>query len=587
MEREHSWRFIIITSLLSLLPLFIILQLIRIQVVPDQLEVIRSMAADKDGYIKMVQPARGQVFDRWGNMLAGNQMVYEVGVELKDVKNPRAIAMVSSMVLGVNYNDVFVGASLPASEEHIYFTIRDNVSQEKVQELELWKDRLAAEAQVSKEDDPPVLNGMVFTPKLGRAFPENTLGSNLLGFVNQENQGFYGIEGKFNDLLAGQAKAVYIPMDPNRVTELPDDADSASLVLTVDREIQAAMEQLVDESVESSGADSGTIVVVDPRNGEILAMATTPRLNPNEYWRFGEVFPGETPFNRAISQAYEPGSIFKILTVASALDNGNIQPSSKFLDTGTFEYGGIYITNWNRGAWGPVDIEDCLRYSLNTCLAWIATKMGPVDYYRYMQAFGLGRSTGIELAGEVPGRLKMPGDGDWYDGDLATNAFGQGVAVTPLQMVMAASAIANDGRMFAPRIVRSMINKGYQSDIEPRLASVPITPETAHTLSGMLTRSLEQESSNALVDGYRVAGKTGTAEIPTPTGYDSNQTNASFIGWGPLPGPRFVVLVWLERPSSSIWGSEVAAPVFRQAVEKLVVLMDIPPDDVREALYGR
>jgi cell division protein FtsI/penicillin-binding protein 2 len=225
-----------------------------------------------------------------------------------------------------------------------------------------------------------------------------------------------------------------------------------------------------------------------------------------------------------------------------------------------------------------------LRHSLNVCLAWVATQLGPNDFYRYLQAFGIGHLTGVDLSGEAVGRLKVPGDNDWYAADLGTNSFGQGVAATPIQMATAVSAIANEGVMMAPQIVRSVVNGGYQHNIEQRMIGMPIKAETAKTLTQMLAVSLETESSDALVEGYRVAGKTGTAEIPTPFGYTSNATNASFVGWGPVDDPQFLVYVWLEKPQSSPWGSVVAAPIFRRAVEKLVVLLNIPPDDVRRRL---
>jgi cell division protein FtsI/penicillin-binding protein 2 len=313
-------------------------------------------------------------------------------------------------------------------------------------------------------------------------------------------------------------------------------------------------------------------------------MATTPRLDLNEYWRYGEVFKGDTPFNRAVSQTYEPGSVFKVLTMAAALDKGAVKPETEFLDTGVFEIGGTFIYNWNRAAWGPQDMLGCLQHSLNVCLAWIATQLGAKDFYAYMNAFGIGHMTGIDMAGEMPGRLKSPGDADWYDADLGTNSFGQGVAVTPLQLAVASAAIANDGKLMAPRIVRSVINKGQQFDTQPRVVGLPIQAQTAHTLTDMLATSLEEEASDALVEGYRVAGKTGTAEIPTPYGYSTSVTNASFVGWGPVDDPKFLVYIWLEKPTSSMWGSIVAAPVFKEVVEQLVVLMDIPPDDVRKKL---
>jgi cell division protein FtsI/penicillin-binding protein 2 len=270
--------------------------------------------------------------------------------------------------------------------------------------------------------------------------------------------------------------------------------------------------------------------------------------------------------------------------MASALDKGAVKPETQFIDTGVFEIGGTFIYNWNRGAWGPQDMEGCLQHSLNVCLAWVGSQLGAKDFYPYMRAFGIGHLTGVDLAGEVPGRLKSPGDADWYDADLGTNSFGQGVAVTPLQMAIASSAIANGGKLMAPIIVRAIVRDGQQFDNNPRVVGLPISEKTSHTLTEMLANSLEEEASDALVEGYRVAGKTGTAEIPTPYGYSSNVTNASFVGWGPVDNPKFLVYIWLEKPTSSIWGSVVAAPVFRQVVEKLVVLMDIPPDDVRKKL---
>jgi cell division protein FtsI/penicillin-binding protein 2 len=177
--------------------------------------------------------------------------------------------------------------------------------------------------------------------------------------------------------------------------------------------------------------------------------------------------------------------------------------------------------------------------------------------------------------------VKIPGDTDWYEADLGTNSFGQGIAVTPIQMAMAVSAIAHDGKMMVPHLMRAMLRDGRQYTPAPTMVGMPISTEVARTLTELLARSLENESSDALITGYRVAGKTGTAEIPGPGGYTTNLTNASFVGWGPADDAKFLVYVWLEKPTTSPWGSVVAAPVFREVVERLVVLMDIPPDDIR------
>jgi cell division protein FtsI/penicillin-binding protein 2 len=358
------------------------------------------------------------------------------------------------------------------------------------------------------------------------------------------------------------------------------------LLLTIDREIQATVEQILDDAVASNGAESGTIVVADPRTGEILAMATTPRLDLNKYWEVGEIFPDPTPFNRAIGQSYEPGSVFKVITFAAALDSKAITPDQTFLDTGVFNYGGYNIYNWDRGAWGPQTMLGCMQHSLNVCLSWMAVQMGPSNFYKYMHAFGISRRTNIDLGGEVKYPLPVPGDSYWADVNLATNSFGQGLATTPIQMVAAISAIANDGKMMAPHVLKAVIDNGYQRDVTPTVVSQPVSAETARIVTEMLAISLEEEASSALIEGYRVAGKTGTGEIPGPGGYLSHQTNASFVGWGPVDDPHFVVYVWLEKPTSSIWGSIVAAPVFSEVVRKIVVLMNLPPDAVRQQLYA-
>lgn len=586
MNTEGSWRYTFLTTLYSLLAIFIIVQLVRIQTNPEQVAHFLEQSRLFDGDWRPVKPARGILYDRWGKLLAGNTTVYEVGVELSQVRNPHSVALTLNVILGLDYAEVLEKVSQEVSPNAVYVVLDDFVTQEKINLLEKYRTELETTTSKNRGEEPPSLRGLVYIPHLQRSYPEMRLASNVLGFVNREGLGYYGVEAKFDDLIAGNAIDVWMPRDPNLVNEIPDISPGASIILTIDRAIQAEIESILDNAVEFNGAQSGTIVVADPQTGEILAMATTPRLDLNEYWRYSEVFKDSTPFNRAVSQSYEPGSVFKVLTMAAALDSGAVTPDTVFIDVGVIEVGGIYIYNWNSAAWGPQDMQGCLQHSLNVCLAWVATQLGTKDFYDYLRAFGIGHLTGVDLAGEVRGRLKTPGDADWYEADLGTNSFGQGVAVTPLQMVMAVSAIANEGKLVAPRIVRSIIDKGNQFDTEKSLIGLPIKPETAKTLSEILARSLEEEASDALVDGYRLAGKTGTAEIPTPYGYSLSATNASFVGWGPLDDPRFLVYIWLEKPTSSPWGSVVAAPIFHDVVERLVVLMDIPPDNVRREILA-
>lgn len=591
MKMEHVWRYTLLGTLFTVMAGLIVIQLLRIQLNRAQVEKFIEQGQSYAGEWRTFYPVRGQVYDRWGNLLAGNTTVYQVGVEPANVRNPHTVALALNVVLGLDYNDVYQQITQGPTSQLVYLVLDDYVPQEKIDRLQQYAGDIGGAYSIGENQEAPSLKGLVYQPHLRRNYPEKDLVSNVLGYVGFDQDGnlhgLYGIEAKFDELLAGLPQRLWVPNDPNRAQELPDIPDGTSLMLTIDREIQATMETILDTSIEFNGAESGTIIVLEPKTGDILAMATSPRVDLNRYWEYEDLITGSIPFNRAISQAYEPGSVFKILTVAAALDKDVIEPQTTFVDTGVFEIGGTYIYNWNSAAWGPQDITGCLQHSLNVCLAWIAKETGPKDFYNYMNSFGIGHLTGIDLAGEMTGRLKVPGDADWYDADLGTNSFGQGVSTTPLQMAIAASAIANEGKIMAPRIVRSIIDNGHQSDIEPRVIGQPIAAETAKTLSFMLARSLLDEASTALVEGYELAGKTGTAEIPTPYGYTSHVTNTSFVGWGPVDDPRFLVYIWFEKPTSSIWGSEVAAIVFSQVVERLVVIMKIPPDTIRHALASQ
>ncbi len=582
-----GWRFNLLAVMFFMAGILIIVQLVRLQYSPERSEFV-AQGEQYSRTLHIFYPPRGDIYDRWGRLLAGSTLVYEVGVQIDNVENPDSIAFALSKALlshpeyaysgfGDDILTVIHRAQISGTA---YAQLADFVTPDELKTLQEWARNYADLPNVDYgKAGRPSLNGLVYRPRLQRYYPEKKLAANVLGFVNREGAGMFGVEAEFNDLLAGAPQSVWMSLDPYQVTEIPQLKAGADIVLTIDREIQAAAETALDHGIEQSGADGGVVLVMDPNTGEMLAMASTPRLDPNEFWNYGEVFTDNTPYNRAISQDYEPGSVFKVLTMAAALDAEAVKPDTEYVDTGAIQVGGITIHNWDWGAWGPQDMEGCMAHSLNVCLTWVAVQLKAGPFYQYMQDFGLGRTTGIDLFGEASGRLKLPGDTDWYEADLATNAFGQGVAVTPIQLVMAISAIANGkGEMMAPHIMQSMVRDGYQYTPSPQIVGQPISAKTAQTLTEMLAASLESESSDALVSGYRVAGKTGTAEIPTPKGYTGDATNASFVGWGPVGNPRFLVFIWLEKPTSSPWGSVVAAPVFHELVNQLVLLMDIPPD---------
>ena len=572
MKQQYALRSTIVVAGLVFAVLAVIVQIIRIQT-SEQAEVFLSQGDRYAGEFQMFYPERGEIYDRNGHLLAGNRTVYEVGVSLREMDSPEALASALSSNLGLTYDEIYKKLT-ESPETWEYVVVQDYVAVDTVEKLKRLVEQL-------DDADDPRLSGLAFKPHLQRSYPENALASNVLGFVTRDGRGYFGVEEKYNDLLAGNPVQVWVPRDPNKATEIPKVPNGTTLVLTINRDLQAKVESILDESLSEYGAQNGTIIVTNPRNGEILAMAATPRMDLNNYGNYFSLYDNGSQYNRSIGMTYEPGSVFKVLTMAAALDAGTVAPETTFIDTGAIEVGGITIQNWNRDAWGQQNMTGCLQHSLNVCLAWLSSQMGTQTFYGYMERFGIGHPTGVDLSGEAPGRLKRPGDGDWYPVDLGTNAFGQGVAVTPLQMLMSASAIANEGKMATPHVLYAMLRDGHQYNVPPQYAGSPISAETARTLNDMLAVSLEQESSMALLPGYRLAGKTGTAQIPTDYGYDAFHTNASFVGWGPVDDPQFMVYIWMEQPSTSIWASETAAPVFSRVAEQTVILLNIPPDIVR------
>jgi cell division protein FtsI/penicillin-binding protein 2 len=578
MRQQYAIRSLVLVAGLALVGLAVIIQMIRIQS-SEQAKIFLSQGDLYAGEFRMFYPERGEIYDRNGHLLAGNRTVYEVGVGLSQMKNPEVLAYNLGLYLGLTYEDVY-NQLMNSPKSWEYIVIQDYVGAETVTSLQQLMKQM-------EDADDNSLRGLGFKPHFQRSYPEDTLASNVLGFVTRDGRGYFGIEEKYNDLLAGNPVQVWVPNDPNKATEIPRVPNGTTLVLTINRDLQAKVENILDQALTKYGAENGAIVVMNPQNGEIIAMSTTPRLDLNNYSNYFDLYDNGSQYNRSIGMAYEAGSVVKILTMAAALDTGTVTPATTYIDTGSIDVGGITIYNWNREPWGQQDMTGCLQHSLNVCMAWISTQMGPQSFYGYMERFGLGHPTGIDLSGEAMGRLKVPGDTDWYPVDLGTNAFGQGVTVTPMQLLMSASAIANDGKMVTPHVLYSMLRDGHQYNVPSQYAGAPIKAETANTLTEMLTVSLEGESSSALVPGYRVAGKTGTAQIPTELGYDQSQTNASFIGWGPVDDPQFMIYVWIQKPSTSIWSSETAAPVFSQVAEQTVILLNIPPDMVRNQFGSR
>ncbi|MBZ0296502.1 MAG: penicillin-binding protein 2, partial [Anaerolineae bacterium] len=393
---------------------------------------------------------------------------------------------------------------------------------------------------------------------------------------------YYGVEGHYQDQLAGRERdrlVSNIPFDVPQDDFYNDHGND--VVLTIDRDIQFLAESELLRAITESGSVKGTIIIMNPRNGDILAMASYPTFDPNDYANIQDT---SVLVNPAISEQYEPGSVFKVLTMAAALDTGAVSPYDTYVDQGSIEIGGITVRNWDRAAHGVVDMTQILVQSLNVGVSTVALRMGPTDFYSALDRFGVGRPTGVDLQGEASGIMYVPGDSDWSESQLGTNSFGQGIAVTPLQMLTAVNAIANDGLMMQPHVFYKLIDGDRVQTSQPSTLSRPISSQTAHTVRDMMVAVVRDGlDGNASVPGYNIAGKTGTAEIPSPVGYESGVSIASFVGFLPADNPQVSVLIKLDRPRD-YWGSQVAAPVFKRLAERLVILLKIPTDDIRLAL---
>jgi cell division protein FtsI/penicillin-binding protein 2 len=368
-------------------------------------------------------------------------------------------------------------------------------------------------------------------------------------------------------------------MIPLGVSRFVPPVRGAALYLTIDRGIQFVIERELEQAVIEYGAQRGSVIVLNPKTGALLGTVSYPAYDPNNY----AVSDESLFFDPIVSEQYEPGSVFKIITMAAGLDAGVVVPNKVIYDGGTIEVGGRVIYNWDRQGHGQVDMIDVLAQSLNVGVAQVAIELGKDRFYTYVKRFGFGRLTEIDLGNEGPGTLKTPKDAAWHASDLGANSFGQGIAVTPLQMAVAVAAIANDGQMMKPYIVQRIVSNEQDIAVNPIITRRAVSAETAHTLTDMLATALERANSEALLPGYRVAGKTGTAEIPVPGGYHPTLTLGSFAGYLPADDPQVLVLVIIDRPLGSRWGSKTAAPTFKRIAEQLVVLLDIPPDDVRLA----
>jgi len=431
------------------------------------------------------------------------------------------------------------------------------------------------------------LRGVRLLSGSARVHPEGNLAAQLLGFVGQDNTGLTGLEADLESLIGGARGTVIFERDGlgNQIAlgshSERDPEPGSQVVLTIDRFVQRMAERELDRAIKEHKANGGTIIAVQPKTGEILAMASRPTFDLTKP-DLSDDSKLALFRNRSITDQYEPGSVFKLITAAAAVDLGLVNPNTWWFDSGVVNVDGWSIRNWDFSANGSQTVMQILAKSLNTGAAWLAQQLGPERFYDYVFKFGFGETSGSGLGGEVAGRVRTP-DSDpdnWRTVDMATNSFGQGITVTPLQMVMAVAALANEGKLMKPMLVKEVIGPHDKQVSQPEVTRQVVSPETARTLLDMMGVVVQGIPSNLLdVQGYEVGGKTGTASIASGSGSYKGTYISSFIGVAPLGDPELVILVKIDEPKDIPWGTVVAAPAFSRIAQAALAYFKIAPHE--------
>lgn len=447
---------------------------------------------------------------------------------------------------------------------------------------------LKKEVSVEKKNEIEKLNmkGIGFNQASSRFYPEGSSSAHLLGFVGSDAKGqpkgYFGLEGAYDGELRGIAGTARNERD---AAGLPiaignfftnEARDGKDLVLNIDRTVQFIVENSLKKGMEKYGAKSASVVVMDPKTGGILALAAYPSYDPLKFFNY----PKEFYKDPAVADQYEPGSTFKVLVMASALNEDVLKPDTKCdICSGPVSLGGFVIRTWDNKYRPDSSMRDVIIHSDNTGMVFTAKKLGLDRFYSYIQNFGFGEPVNIDLQDESSPEIRSKQE--WKEIDLATASFGQGIAATPIQMVRAVSAIANGGNLMEPHVVREIKDKdGKSFEIKPKIIRKVIKDQAAKEISEMMVAAVEEgEAKFFRIKGFKIAGKTGTAQIPVAGHYDANKTIASFVGFAPADNPKFVMLVRYDEPSSSIFGAETAAPTFFEIAKQLLLHYKIAPTE--------
>lgn len=552
--------------------------------------VYEALASGQRELYRDLFPERGDVLvvDKGGTEMpfATNRFLHLVWAEPRRVDDPVRTAQVLSELLDI-------------STEPEVTELEDGTTEEGPSPYDLLLEKL------QKEDDPyePIqrrvddalaeeieranLEGIHLLREEFRFYPEGDVSGHVLGFVSADEDGSlsgkYGVEGHHDDVLAGSSGFLFSELDAQGnwisigARSFADAQDGADLVLTIDRTLQHVACTKLQEAVERHQADSGSVLILNAKTGAITVMCGAPTFDPNVY---NEVESISTYNNQTIFGAYEPGSIFKPLVMAAGLDAGAIVPNKTYDDTGEVKIDRFTIRNSDLKANGIQTMTQVLEKSLNTGMIYVMRQMGGEVMSRYLKEFGFGELIGVQLDTEVAGDIVSLDRG--HEIYYATNSYGQGLTVTPLQMVQAYTALANGGRMMKPYLVQEVRHANGEVEVtEPVQLRQVISQKTAQTITAMLVSVVENgHAGSAGVNGYYIAGKTGTAQVARENGagYKPDETIASFVGYGPARDPQFVMLVRLDHPKTSPWASGTAAPTFGEIADFLLQYEQIPPE---------
>ncbi len=560
-ERE-KWartRIVIVGVLFGLLFMAVSGQAFRKQILQHE-DMVRLAERQHQHAVPLI-PARGAIMDCNGNNLAVSVEMYSCYAEHRNIEDIDGTAAVLAPFLEMPAQEI--ARKIKAAKNFTWLVRR--LPPEKAERIRNLK-----------------LKGIGFAPESKRFYPNSEVAAHVIGFTGIDPSGLDGVELKYDSVILGNTGYLVTERDAlgrdiaPKAELVRSSSPGKNVILTLDKNIQYITERELSKAVTSSGARHGTALVMEPDTGKILAMANYPTFNPNSYFRYSQ----NELRNRAVADSFEPGSTFKTFLIAAALEERLVRPTDAFnCENGSYSFAGHTIHDTH--SYGRLSVSDILKYSSNIGAAKIGFKLGDDRLARYLRKFGFGERTGIDLPGESPGNMRS--NQRWYGVDLATISFGQGITTSAVQLATAISAIANGGTLMKPYVVERILddNGNVARKIEPQALRRVISPDTALKVTRMMegVTAPGGTGTNAAVDGYRVAGKTGTAQKADPVShrYSASKRTGSFIGFVPADRPRLTILVVIDEPKTSPYGGVVAAPVFHGIALNALAYLKIAP----------